>query len=95
MAIEMKNKHQFPKTVFFFDFSNPLKQIKNDLLNPKTLLKLVAKTLKKMRIFALQNCCMKPAQMRGIYSPKQILPVGSQERSEMTFRSTARSTGTG
>ena len=37
MAIEMKNKNQFPKTLFFFDFSNPLKQIKIDIYNPKTL----------------------------------------------------------
>ena len=50
----MKNKNQFPKTLFFFNFLNPLKQIKIDLLNPKTLLKLVPKTLKKMRIFALE-----------------------------------------
>ena len=50
----MKIKNQFPKTLFFFDFSNPLKQIKIHLLNPKTLLKLVAKTLLKMRKFALK-----------------------------------------
>ena len=40
----MKNKNQFLKTIFS-NFSNPLKQIKIDLLNPKTLLKLVEKTL--------------------------------------------------
>ena len=39
-------------TLFFFEISNTLKQIKIELLNPKTLLKLVAKTLRKMRIFA-------------------------------------------
>ena len=50
----MKIKNQFPKILFFFNFSNPLKQIKIDLLNLKTLLKLVVKTLKKMRIFALE-----------------------------------------
>ena len=37
MAIEMKNENQFPKTIFFFDFFNLLKQIKIDLYNPKTL----------------------------------------------------------
>ena len=37
MAIEMKNKNQFPNTLFFFDFSNTLKQIKVNLFNPKTL----------------------------------------------------------
>ena len=54
ITIEMKIKNQFPKILFFFDFFNPLKQIKINLLNPKTLSKLVVKTLKKMRIFALE-----------------------------------------
>ena len=31
MAIEMKNKNQFPKTLFFFDFFNTFKQIKIDI----------------------------------------------------------------
>ena len=52
--VEIKIKNQFSNTLFFFEFSNTLKQIKIDLLNPKTLLKLVAKTLKKMKIFALE-----------------------------------------
>ena len=43
--------------------------MKIDLLNPKSLLKLVAKTLKKMRIFALGKTCLKIAQEWGIYSP--------------------------
>ena len=37
--VEIKIKNQFPNTLFFFEFSNTLKQIKIDLLNPKTLLK--------------------------------------------------------
>ena len=37
MAMEMKNKNQFLKTLFFFDFFNTLKQIKIDLFDPKTL----------------------------------------------------------
>ena len=37
--IEMKIKNQFPKTLFFFDFSNTLKQIKIDLYNQKNSLK--------------------------------------------------------
>ena len=53
MKIEKKIISNIPKTLFFY-FSNPLKQIKIDLLNPRTLLKLVAKTLKKIRIFALK-----------------------------------------
>ena len=50
----MKIKNQFSKTLFFFDFFNSLKHIKIDILNSKTLLKLVAKTFKKIRIFALK-----------------------------------------
>ena len=50
-----KDQNQFPNTLFFFENSNTLKQIKIDLLNPKTLLKLVAKTLKKMKMFALEK----------------------------------------
>ena len=52
--VEIKIKNQFQNTLFFFDFSNTLKQIKIELLNPKTLLKLIAKTLKKIGIFALE-----------------------------------------
>jgi len=37
--VEIKIKNQFSNTLFFFEFSNTLKQIKIDLLNPKTLLK--------------------------------------------------------
>jgi len=48
---EEQNKSQ--RLLFFFDFSNSLKQMKIYLLNPKTLLKLTVKTLKKMKIFAL------------------------------------------
>jgi len=50
----MKNKNKSQRLLFFFDFSNSIKHIKIDLINPKTLLKLVAKTLKKMKIFALE-----------------------------------------
>ena len=50
----MKIKNQFPKTLFFFDFFNPLKTNKDQIFKPKTLLKLVAKTLKKIGIFALE-----------------------------------------
>ena len=55
MAIEMKNKNQFPKTLFFFDFFNTLKQIKIDLYNLKILWKFVAKILGKIEKFALEN----------------------------------------
>ena len=34
----MKNKNQFPNTLFFFDFSNPLKTNKDKIFKPKTLL---------------------------------------------------------
>jgi len=54
MAIEMKNKNQFPNTLFFFNFFNTLKKIKIDLYNLKTLWKLVAKTLGKIENFALE-----------------------------------------
>ena len=37
--VEIKIKNQFPNTLFFFDFSNTLKQMKIDLLDPITLLK--------------------------------------------------------
>ena len=50
----MKNKNKSQRLLFFFDFSNSLKQMKIDFLNPKTLLKLDVKTLKKMEIFALK-----------------------------------------
>ena len=36
----MKNKNQFSKTIFFFDFSNPLKQIMIKSRGTKTLLKI-------------------------------------------------------
>ena len=39
MVIEMNNKNQFPKTLFFFDFSNTLKQIQIEIYNPKNALK--------------------------------------------------------
>ena len=52
--IEIKTKNQFPNDSFFFEFSNTSKKIKIDLLKPKTLLKLVVKTLLKMRKFALE-----------------------------------------
>ena len=50
----MKNKNKSQRLLFFFDSSNSLKKMKIDLLNPKTLLKLAVKTLKKMEIFALE-----------------------------------------
>ena len=53
--IEIKNKNKSQRLLFFFDFFNFLKQMKIDLLNPKTLLNLDVKTLKKMEIFALEN----------------------------------------
>ena len=49
----MKNKNKSQRLLFFFNFFNSLKQMKIDLLNPKTLLKLAVKILKKMEIFAL------------------------------------------
>ena len=52
--IGIKIKNQFPKDYLFFEFSNTLKQIKIEHLNPKTLLKLITKTLKKIEIFALE-----------------------------------------
>ena len=42
----MKIKTNIPNILFFFDFSNPLKQIKMKSFGSKTLLKLIAKTLK-------------------------------------------------
>jgi len=51
--VEIKIKNKFPNTLFFFEFSNTLKQIKIDLLNPKTLLKTCCKTLVKIENFVL------------------------------------------
>ena len=51
--VEIKIKNQFPNTLFFFKFSNTFKQIKIDLLNPKTLFKTCCKTLVYERNFAL------------------------------------------
>ena len=51
----MKNKNKSQRLLLrFFDFSNSLKQMKIDLLNPKTLLKTCIKTLVKVRNFALK-----------------------------------------
>ena len=50
----MKIKNQFPKTLFFFEFFNPLKTNKDEIFKPKTLSKLVAKTLRKIENFALE-----------------------------------------
>ena len=50
-----EDQNQFPKTLFFFDFFNPLKQIKIKLCSSKTLEKLGAKTLRKIETFALEN----------------------------------------
>jgi len=52
--MEMKNKNKSQRLLFFFDFFNSLKLMKIDLLNSKTLLKLVTKTFKKMKIFTLE-----------------------------------------
>ena len=41
----MKIKTSIPDTLFFFNFFNPLKQIKIDLFGTKTLLKLAVKHL--------------------------------------------------
>ena len=49
----MKIKTNISNILFFFDFFNPLKTNKDQIFKPKTLLKLVVKTLKKMEIFAL------------------------------------------
>ena len=89
----MKNKNNSQRLLFFFDFSNPLKTNKEWIFWHKNSFKLVAKTLKKMRKF----CSQKPwrtSSRDGYLHPLKNLPVVSQERSEMTFRSTARSTGT-
>ena len=53
----MKNKNKSQRLLFFFDFSNFLKQMKIDLLALKTLLKLAFKTLRKIEIFALKKSC--------------------------------------
>ena len=74
----MKIKTNIPNIQFFFDFSNPLKQIKIDLLALKTLLKTYIKTLEKIIIFALKNL-LKTALMWGTYNPHKILPVGWQK----------------
>ena len=54
IAIEMKIKNQFPKTLFFFEFFNPFKTNKNQIFKPKTLLKTCCKILVKVRNFALE-----------------------------------------
>ena len=50
----MKSKNKSQRLSFSLNFPTLLKQIKIDHLNPKNLLKLVAKKLKKMKIFALK-----------------------------------------
>ena len=80
----MKKKNQFPKTLFFFDFSNTLKQMKIDLLNPKTLLKLVAKTLKKMEILALEKL-VENSSRGGKFIAPQNLPVGSLAKGKIAL----------
>ena len=61
--IEMKNKNKSQRLLLFFDFSNSLKQMKTDLFDSKTLLKLAFKTLRKIEIFALKIVVEKPTQM--------------------------------
>ena len=51
--IEIKIKNHFPKDSIFFEISTLFKTNKDDLLSLKTLEKLVAKIIRKMRIFAL------------------------------------------
>ena len=72
----MKIKTNIPNILFFFDFSNPLKQIKMKSFGSKTLLKLVFLTLERMRILLLKNL-LKINSNGGIYSPINFLPVGS------------------
>jgi len=50
----MKNKNKSQRLLFFFDFSNSLKQMKIDLLALKTLLKTYNKTVVKVRNLALE-----------------------------------------
>ena len=74
----MKNKNKSQRLLFFFDFSNSLKQMKIDLLNQKkTLLKLVVKTLKKMKIFALKILVENQLKYGVIYSPITICPLAT------------------
>ena len=63
-----EDQNQFPKTLFFFDFSNPLKQIKINLCSSKTLENLVLKHLERKK-FLLFKFLMKTAQGMGIYNP--------------------------
>ena len=88
----MKIKNQFPKTLLFFEFFQPFKTNKDKIFWYKNSFKLVAETLKKMKKFCSQN--YEETSLRdGYLYPLKNLPIGSQERAEMPFRSTARSTG--
>ena len=58
-----EEQSKYPKSIFFFDFSNPLKQIKIDLLALKTLLKTRIKTLEKIEILALEILVENQLQM--------------------------------
>jgi len=51
--LKSRSKTTSQKTLF--EIFNTLKQKKIDLLNSKTLLKVVTKALRKMRIFALRK----------------------------------------
>ena len=68
----MKIKTNIPNTLFFFDFPTLEKQIKINSFSSKTLLKLVAKKLKKMGIFALE-ILVKNNSREGIYIADQSL----------------------
>ena len=73
----MKNKNKSQRLLFFFDFSNSLKQMKIDLFALKTLLKTCIKTLVNERNFALEKFLLKNQLKWGIYNPFGNLPVGS------------------
>ena len=53
-----------PKTFLYFDFFNPLKQNKDQIFKPKTLLKLAVKHLLRLKILLSKNL-VKSAQEMG------------------------------
>ena len=87
----MKNKNKSQRLLFFFDFFNSLKQMKIDLLNPKTLLKLAFKTLKKIKILALKILIQNNQEMGYLY-PHFKSARWQLKRANLPFRSTGRST---
>jgi len=85
----MKNKTNIPNILFFFDFSNPLKQIKMNPFGLKTLLKTCVKTLVKMKILLSKNLVQNNQEMGYLY-PHFKSARWQLKRANLPFRSTGQ-----